>query len=199
MSVKEQIVIKKYSNRRLYDTSTSSYINLSGICDLIKNNEDFIVIEANTEKDITRSVLVQIILDYETKGYEVLPVSFLKNLIWFYDASSKDVVTHFLENSSKFFAKYQEHTKPFNANLFEGSKLIDEVSNLTQKNIDFFFKTIINSTPSETKAKENCRSESGNTTNASPKREGCLNEKAKRTCHSKNVNMADTTNESEKV
>ena len=159
ISKTEKIVIKKYSNRRLYNTSTSSYINLSGICDLINNNEDFVVVEANTEKDITRSVLVQIILDYETKGYELLHVIFLKNLIKFYDAASKNMVTHFLENSAKFFTKYQGNSKVFNDNFlnsFEGNELMEKISNLTQKNMDFFFKTLakMSSTETETEKKE---------------------------------------------
>lgn len=161
MSKRKPVLIKKYSNRRLYDTSTSSYINLSGVCELIKRNEDFIVIDANSEKDITRSVLVQIILDYETKGYEVLPVDFLKNLINFYDASSKDVVTHFLENSGKFFSQYQENSELFNTNFFntfDGTKAIEEINKLTQKNMDFFFKTMTGSTQSKSKneKKEEC-------------------------------------------
>ena len=154
MSKNKQVLIKKYSNRRLYDTSTSSYINLSDICELIKHNEDFRVVDAKTEKDITRSVLVQIILDYEIKGYELLPVMFLKHLVRFYDASSKDIATHFLENSGKFFSKYQENAELFNNNFFntfDGSKLMEEINNLSQKNMDFFFKTMTGSTQSKSK------------------------------------------------
>ncbi|NRA73426.1 MAG: polyhydroxyalkanoate synthesis repressor PhaR [Rickettsiales bacterium] len=156
-------VIKKYSNRRLYNTNTSSYINLSGICDLINNNEDFIVVEANSERDITCSILVQIILDYETKGYELLPVNFLKNLIKFYDAASKDVVTHFLENTAKFFTKCQENSKVFNNNFvdsFNSNKFMEEISNLTQKNMDFFFKTLAKMSSTEEKKRESYAPES---------------------------------------
>ena len=158
MAKNGQVLIKKYSNRRLYDTSTSTYINLSNICEMIKNNEAFIVIDAKTEKDITRSVLVQIILDYETKGYELLPVDFLNNIIRFYDATSKDVVTHFLGNSKKFFSKYQEHTELFNSNVtnsFYGNNVIEEINNLTQKNIDFFFNLMSGKTSSQNKEEVN--------------------------------------------
>jgi polyhydroxyalkanoate synthesis repressor PhaR len=142
MARNSQVLIKKYSNRRLYDTSTSTYINLSDICVLVKKNEDFIVIDAKTEKDITRTILVQIILDYEIKGYELLPVDFLNNVIRFYDAGSKDAAIHFLDNSKKFFSKYQENAALFDSNLsddFAGNNVMEEINNLTQKNMDFFF------------------------------------------------------------
>jgi polyhydroxyalkanoate synthesis repressor PhaR len=152
-----QILIKKYSNRRLYDTSTSSYINLSNICEMIKNNEDFVVVDAKTEKNITRSVLVQIILDYETKGYELLPVEFLNNIIRFYDASSRDVATHFLENAKKFFSKYQENTELFNSNITNslyGNNVLEEINNLTQKNMDFFFNLMSGKAGTQSKEEE---------------------------------------------
>ena len=159
MAKKEQIIIKKYTNRRLYNTSTSSYINLSELCELIKNNEDFIVIEVATKKDITRNAVIQIILDYETKGYDLLPVEFLKNLVKFYDASSKDVLTYFLENSAKFFSKCQENNEFFDANPFKsfnGVKFTEEINKLTQQNIDFFFKTMFQNAQPQEKAKEKC-------------------------------------------
>jgi len=158
---KKPILVKKYANRRLYDTSTSSYINLSGLCARIKNNEDFVVIEESTKRDITRSVVVQIILDYETKGYDLLPVEFLKNLVRFYDLSSKDAITHFLEHSSKFFSKCQEHTEFFDDNSpksFDGGNLMEKISKLTQQNMDFFFKTMTEK--AEKKTKEECHAES---------------------------------------
>jgi polyhydroxyalkanoate synthesis repressor PhaR len=145
MDKKSQILIKKYSNRRLYDTSTSSYINLSDVCKLVKNNEAFVIVDATSNKDITSAILVQIILDYETKGYELLPVDFLKHIIRFYDASSKDLATHFLENSELFFSKYKEAAELFNKSLInnlDGSNMLAEINNLTQKNMDFFFKTM---------------------------------------------------------
>ncbi len=159
MNKKGQVLIKKYSNRRLYDTSTSSYINLSDLCKLVKNNEDFKVVDAKTNKDLTRSVLVQIILDYETQGYELLPIDFLNHIIRFYDANSRDVATYFLEHSEKFFTKYQENIGFFKSNLCTNSgmtNMMEEINSLTQKNMDFFFKTMTGATESQAAEESEC-------------------------------------------
>ena len=83
--------------------STSAYINRPNIHQLIRDNEDLIIIAAGTGKNITRSILIQIILDYETKGYESLPVNFLKHLIRFYGEVGKGIAARFTENLKQDF------------------------------------------------------------------------------------------------
>ncbi len=105
----EPIVIKKYANRRLYNTDTSSYVTLDDLCDMVKEGSDFIVYDAKSGDDLTRSVLTQIIFEQEGKaGQNLLPVNFLRNLIGFYDNSLKDFVPHYLESSMQTFMKNQE-------------------------------------------------------------------------------------------
>lgn len=105
----EPIVIKKYANRRLYNTDTSSYVTLDDLCDMVKEGSDFIVYDAKSGEDLTRSVLTQIIFEQEGKGGQnLLPVNFLRSLIGFYDNSLKDFVPHYLESSMQAFQKNQE-------------------------------------------------------------------------------------------
>ncbi|ETO34913.1 ATP-dependent protease peptidase subunit [Reticulomyxa filosa] len=111
----KQIVIKKYPNRRLYNTEISSYITLEELSDLIKKDYDFIVIDAKSKEDLTRITLTQIILDHETKGYNLLPIDFLKQIIKFYDHSMSGVFNSYLSSSSGYFNKNQDSIK----NLFE--------------------------------------------------------------------------------
>lgn len=105
----EPIVIKKYANRRLYNTDTSSYVTLDDLCDMVKEGSEFIVYDAKSGEDLTRSVLTQIIFEQEGKsGQNLLPINFLRNLIPFYDNNLKDFVPHYLESSMQTFMKNQE-------------------------------------------------------------------------------------------
>lgn len=104
----EPTVIKKYANRRLYDTGRSSYVTLDDLCEMIKEGIDFVVYDAKTGEDLTRSVLTQIIVEQETKGDSLLPVSFLKQLIGFYGDSLQNVVPNYLEQTFAAFTKNQE-------------------------------------------------------------------------------------------
>ena len=84
-------VIKKYANRRLYNTATSSYVTLDFLADMVKNGEDFVVYDAKSGDDITHSVLTQIIFEEESKGQNLLPIQFLRQLIKFYGDSLADL------------------------------------------------------------------------------------------------------------
>jgi polyhydroxyalkanoate synthesis repressor PhaR len=84
MKQASKIIIKKYPNRRLYNTLSSSYIKLDDIVTMVRKDEDFAVIDVKTEEDITRIILAQIILDYESKGYELMPEKVIKTIIKFY-------------------------------------------------------------------------------------------------------------------
>jgi polyhydroxyalkanoate synthesis repressor PhaR len=105
------VIVKKYANRRLYDTLTSSYVTLEDLCEMVKRGINFKVIDAKTEEDLTRSVLTQIIFEQESKGYGVLPVSFLRNIIGFYDDNLSAVLPTYLEGMMDHFSDNQEQMR----------------------------------------------------------------------------------------
>lgn len=104
----EPVVIKKYANRRLYNTASSSYVTLESLSDMVRAGADFIVLDAKTGEDITRAVLTQIIFEQESHGQHLLPVQFLRRLIRFYGHSMQNFVPAYLEMSMESFAKSQE-------------------------------------------------------------------------------------------
>ena len=95
----EPTVIKKYANRRLYNTGTSTYVTLEDLAEMVKAEEDFVVFDAKTGEEITRSVLTQIIFEQENKGQNLLPIQFLRQLIRFYGDSMQNLVPSYLEFS----------------------------------------------------------------------------------------------------
>jgi polyhydroxyalkanoate synthesis repressor PhaR len=101
-------VIKKYANRRLYNTATSSYVTLDFLSEMVKNGEDFVVYDAKSGDDITHSVLTQIIFEEENKGQNLLPIQFLRQLIKFYGDSLQSFVPSYLEMSMDSFASNQD-------------------------------------------------------------------------------------------
>jgi len=105
----EPITIKKYANRRLYNTGTSTYVTLEDLATMVKSGENFVVYDAKTSEDITRSVLAQIIFEQENKeGQNLLPIPFLRQLIAFYGDQMQMIVPSFLEQSMIAFSKEQE-------------------------------------------------------------------------------------------
>ncbi len=108
---KAPVVVKKYANRRLYNTATSSYVTLEDLATMIKEGGDFVVYDAKTGEDITRSVLTQIIVEQEQKGQNLLPISFLRQLIGFYGDSMQFLVPGYLEQAMIAFAKNQEQMR----------------------------------------------------------------------------------------
>ena len=108
---KKPTVVKKYANRRLYNTATSSYVTLEDLAKMIKAGGDFVVYDAKTGEDITRSVLTQIIVEQEQKGQNLLPISFLRQLIGFYGDSMQFLVPGYLEQAMIAFAKNQEQMR----------------------------------------------------------------------------------------
>jgi polyhydroxyalkanoate synthesis repressor PhaR len=109
----QPITIKKYANRRLYNTASSSYVTLDNLCRMVKENTDFVVIDAKTGEDLTRSVLTQIIVEEENKGQNLLPISFLRQLIAFYGDNMQWLVPSYLESTMKTFAKNQEQMRRY--------------------------------------------------------------------------------------
>jgi polyhydroxyalkanoate synthesis repressor PhaR len=108
----ERVVIKKYANRRLYNTASSSYVTLEHLSDMVKKHVDFVVYDAKTNDDITRSVLTQIIFDEENRGQQnLLPIQFLRQLIRFYGDSIQALVPSYLELSLDSFTQQQERMR----------------------------------------------------------------------------------------
>ena len=108
----ERVVIKKYANRRLYNTASSSYVTLEHLSEMVKQNIDFVVYDAKTSEDITRSVLTQIIFEEESQqGQSLLPVQFLRQLIGFYGNSMQAFLPSYLELSLASFTQQQERMR----------------------------------------------------------------------------------------
>lgn len=107
----EPIIVKKYANRRLYNTETSTYITLNDLAEIIRGGRNVEVVDAKTGDDLTRATLAQIILDEEGKGAAMLPANFLKNIIGFYDNSMQTVLPHYLEMVMDVFQKNQARIK----------------------------------------------------------------------------------------
>lgn len=118
----ERVVIKKYANRRLYNTASSSYVTLEHLADMVKKGVDFVVYDAKTNEDITRTVLTQIIFEEEEKsqGQSLLPIQFLRQLISFYGNSMQAFLPSYLELSLASFAQQQERLRSQFATLGQG-------------------------------------------------------------------------------
>jgi polyhydroxyalkanoate synthesis repressor PhaR len=107
----QPVVVKKYANRRLYNTESSSYVTLDDLAGMVRQGRDFIVFDAKSGDDITRSVLTQIIVEEESKGRSLLPESFLRQLIGFYGDSLQGVLPRYLEYAMSGFSRQQEQMK----------------------------------------------------------------------------------------
>jgi polyhydroxyalkanoate synthesis repressor PhaR len=110
-SAAKPVMVKKYANRRLYNTATSSYVTLEDLAKMIKSGGDFVVTDAKTGEDITRSVLTQIIVEQEQKGQNLLPISFLRQLIGFYGDSMQFLVPGYLEQAMVAFSRNQDQMR----------------------------------------------------------------------------------------
>src|SRR3984885_9728531 len=105
------VVVKKYANRRLYDTRSSSYITLDNLAEMVRQGRDFVVYDAKTGEDITRGVLTQIIVEEEGKGRSLLPTAFLRQLIGFYGDQMQSLVPRFLEQAMSALTQQQEQMR----------------------------------------------------------------------------------------
>jgi polyhydroxyalkanoate synthesis repressor PhaR len=136
----EPITIKKYANRRLYNTGTSSYVTLEDLAAMVKRGEDFLVYDAKTSEDITRSVLAQIIFEQENKeGQNLLPVNFLRQLIRFYGDSMQMLVPRYLEVSIDSLTREQEKLRQQMAQAF-GVSAFGPLEEQVRRNMEMFEK-----------------------------------------------------------
>ena len=136
------VVIKKYANRRLYNTATSAYVTLDHLSQMVKDKTDFVVYDAKTGEDITRSVLTQIIFEEESKsGQNLLPIPFLRQLISFYGDSLQGVVPQYLEMSMAQFSRNQEQMRHYMQNAF-GFNPFQQFEAMGKQNMAMFEKAM---------------------------------------------------------
>lgn len=133
------ITIKKYANRRLYNTATSSYVTLDHLCQMVKDGVDFAVFDAKTGEDITRAVLTQIIVEEESKGGQnLLPLNFLRQLIKFYGDNLQFLVPRYLEHSLESFARNQEQMRKAMQDSFGGMFPFGRFEEMGKQNLALF-------------------------------------------------------------
>ena len=128
------VIIKKYANRRLYDTESSAYITLERLAQMVRQKRQFKVVDAKSGDDITRSVLAQIIMEEESRGATMLPVNFLRQLISMYGDSMQSVVPHYLEASLDALQRNQSQFRDAMAGAFASNPFAE----LARRNMEMF-------------------------------------------------------------
>jgi polyhydroxyalkanoate synthesis repressor PhaR len=137
MASDEPTVIKKYANRRLYHTGTSTYVTLEDLARMVKDGEVFVVTDAKTGEDITRAVLGQIIFEQESRGQHLLPIAFLRQLIRFYGDQMQSVLPAYLETSLAAFTRNQDELRDQMARALKGDAL-GVIEGQTRRNMEMF-------------------------------------------------------------
>ncbi len=150
----DPVTIKKYANRRLYNTGTSTYVTLDDLAEMVKRGEDFVVEDAKSGDDITHAVLTQIIFELENKdGQNMLPIPFLRQLIAFYGDQMQMVVPSYLEQSMAAFSKDQERIREQMTAVFSGQPIdavnqpLKAIEEQTRRNMEMFQQAMSMFTP----------------------------------------------------
>lgn len=138
----EATVIKKYANRRLYNTGTSTYVTLEDLAGMVKAGEDFVVFDAKSGEDITHSVLTQIIFEQEGKGQNLLPIAFLRQLIRFYGDSLQSLVPSYLEHSMGQLTREQEKFRSQLSLAFGGAASFEAMDEQIRRNAEMFERAV---------------------------------------------------------
>ena len=138
LKFKAQVVIKKYANRRLYNTELSTYVTLEHLAHMVRDGEDFIVNDAKSGEEITRSVLTQIIFEEEAKGQNMLPTRFLRQLIGLYGDTLQGFVPGYLDASMDTFSKNQEKMREQVRSVFEANPALSNFESLARTNMEWF-------------------------------------------------------------
>jgi polyhydroxyalkanoate synthesis repressor PhaR len=133
-SVDDVVIIKKYANRRLYDTESSSYITLDRLAEMVRQKRQFQVVDAKSGEDITRQVLAQIIMDEEARGSEMLPINFLRQLIGMYGGQMQSMVPHYLEASLDAFQRNQSQFR----DALAGALSSNPFAEMARRNMELF-------------------------------------------------------------
>jgi polyhydroxyalkanoate synthesis repressor PhaR len=131
-------VVKKYANRRLYNTATSSYVTLDDLCKMVRAGEHFVVYDAKSGDDLTRSILTQIILEEDGKGRNLLPINFLRQLIGYYDDSLRAFLPRYLELSMENFAANQEQIRRYIESTFGQFFPLSQFEDMARQNLALF-------------------------------------------------------------
>lgn len=134
----DRVTIKKYANRRLYNTASSSYVTLEHLAEMVRKGTDFVVFDAKTNEDITRSVLTQIIFEEESRGQSMLPIQFLRQLIRFYGDSMQSLLPTYLEMSLDGFTRQQEQFRGQFANAFGATPGVGFFDEQVRQNLALF-------------------------------------------------------------
>jgi polyhydroxyalkanoate synthesis repressor PhaR len=136
----EPVVIKKYANRRLYNTASSSYVTLEHLAQMVREGSDFVVYDAKTNEDLTRSVLTQIIFEEENSGASpnLLPLQFLRQLIRFYGDSMQALLPSYLEMSLDGFARQRERLQKDFPVAFVGGEALERFQDQIRQNLQLF-------------------------------------------------------------
>jgi polyhydroxyalkanoate synthesis repressor PhaR len=135
------VIIKKYANRRLYNTDTSTYVTLEDLAEMVRSERDFVVYDAKTGEDLTHSVLTQIIVEQESKGTNLLPIGFLRQLIRFYGDSMQRLVPSYLEFSLDSLTRQQEQYRRRFAHTF-GTAAFEAMQEQVRKNFATFERAL---------------------------------------------------------
>ncbi len=141
------ITIKKYANRRLYNTAESSYVTLDHLAKMVKEGTDFVVYDAKTREDITHSVLTQIIVEEEGKGQNLLPISFLRQLISLYGDNLQWLVPNYLDYSMRAFARNQEQIRHYFQDTMAGMFPFGAFEEMGKQNVAMFQQAMKMFTP----------------------------------------------------
>jgi polyhydroxyalkanoate synthesis repressor PhaR len=131
-------VVKKYANRRLYNTATSSYVTLDDLCKMVRAGEEFVVYDAKSGEDLTRSILTQIILEEDGKGRNLLPINFLRQVIGYYDDSLRAFLPRYLELSMENFAANQEQIRRYIESTFGQFFPMSQFEDMARQNMALF-------------------------------------------------------------
>ncbi|MEG3619255.1 polyhydroxyalkanoate synthesis repressor PhaR [Magnetovibrio sp. PR-2] len=134
----DPIVIKKYANRRLYNTATSSYVTLDHLAQMVRDSVDFVVHDAKSGEDITRQVLTHIIVEEEAKGTNLLPLSFLRQLISLYGDSLQSMVPSYLEQTMKAFSGNQDQMREVMEQTFGANTAMKPFEDMARQNMAMF-------------------------------------------------------------
>ncbi len=162
MAKNDPVTIKKYANRRLYNTGTSTYVTLEDLANMVKAGEDFLVYDAKSGDDITRSVLTQIIFEQENKdGQNLLPVSFLRQLIRFYGDSMQLLVPRYLELSIDTLSREQDRLRQQLSSAIGVNPLVAPFEQHIRRNMDMFEKAFTMFSPFARREEAEAASEAG--------------------------------------
>jgi polyhydroxyalkanoate synthesis repressor PhaR len=178
----QPIVIKKYANRRLYNTATSSYVTLDHLCQMVQEGVDFVVYDAKSGDDITRSVLTQIIVEEEAKGQNLLPIKFLRQLIGYYGDSMQWMVPRYLDHMMEAFSDNQDRMRQSMQETFGGMFPFGKIDEIGKQNMVLFENAMKMFTPPIGEGEGSANSESNPRPNSgaaeSPKSPGPLTPEA---------------------